>query len=353
MKKGGLPAKRSPSLGIDLGECRSTSTARNASATISGFSLERGDSSVDWNDVLKRNLSLDEILSLEDKKHQIFRAYRLEEHTYENEPLKQSPDMIGEENPIVNTSPEKIEPIQPSSTVSRADLVEIYNYRNNRRVRPNFLPLIQQNTARAAEEAESGGYDTVRSLAQPVLDVYGTGPFPRNHSSKMVETAELQKPAVDDQETGFTATSSPVGGFCRQYRQRDLSPIYYTSSVNCSSASNTTNSLYGSNQVFNSSTKQYTGASSVYSTSPLYSTRGPLYSTTSPVYSTTPVYSTSSVYDSNTGIEGMETNIYGSLDPRISLYSVLPGSCQTSLFCVDKNQFYVIMQMNMKNKNKE
>ena len=55
-------------------------------------------------------------------------------------------------------------------------------YRNNRRARPNFLPLIQQNTARAAEEAESGGYDTERSLAQPVLDVYGTGPFPRNHS---------------------------------------------------------------------------------------------------------------------------------------------------------------------------
>ena len=52
-------------------------------------------------------------------------------------------------------------------------------YRNIRRARPNFLPLIQQNTARAAE---NGGYDTVRSLAQPVLDVYGTGPFPRNHS---------------------------------------------------------------------------------------------------------------------------------------------------------------------------
>jgi len=46
-------------------------------------------------------------------------------------PLKQSPDMIGEENSIVNTSPEKIEPIQPSSTVSRADLVEIYNYRES------------------------------------------------------------------------------------------------------------------------------------------------------------------------------------------------------------------------------
>ena len=141
--------------------------------------------------------------------------------------------------------------------------------------------------------------------------------------SKMVETAELQKPALDDQEIGFAATSSPVGGFCRQYRQRDLSPIYYTSSVNCSSATNTTNSLYGSNQVFNSSTKQYTGASSVYSTSPLYSTRGPLYSTTSPVYSTTPVYSTSSVYGSNTGIEGMETNIYGSLDPRYKYLLIL------------------------------
>ena len=46
-------------------------------------------------------------------------------------PLKQSPDMIGEEDSTVNTSTEKIEPIQPSSTVSRADLVEIYNYRES------------------------------------------------------------------------------------------------------------------------------------------------------------------------------------------------------------------------------
>lgn len=132
----------------------------------------------------------------------------------------------------------------------------------------------------------------------------------------MVETAEFQKPVLDDQETGFAATSSPVGGFYRQYGQRDISPIYYTSSVNCSSATNTTNSLYGSNQVFNSSTKQYTGANPVYSTSPMYST-------TSPVYSPTSVNSTSSVYGLNAGIEGMETNIYGSQDPRYKYLLIL------------------------------
>lgn len=60
-------------------------------------------------------------------------------------PLKQSPDMIGEENPIVNTSPEKIEPIQPSSTVSRADLVEIYNYRES--LIPQYI-LLNLSTGR-------------------------------------------------------------------------------------------------------------------------------------------------------------------------------------------------------------
>ena len=131
-----------------------------------------------------------------------YRACIEEEHTYENEPIKSltvtlTNENINENKPIAGKEKvnepngenigTKSQPILNSSftsSPSRADLVELNNYRNIRRARtrPNFLPLRQKNIATIANEFQNGVYDTVRPLNPALLDVYGTGPFPRKHT---------------------------------------------------------------------------------------------------------------------------------------------------------------------------